>query len=136
MDRCNPRKCIRKCGHSLVEVMVAFAILTVVFTSITKGLDFAMKTSASSELRSTANALLAGEAEFLRSLEWNALGTLPEEAAFANENVPDRFTTERLAMEPEIGLRTYRLAVGWTDPLGRSQTAVVVVAVTAGGITT
>lgn len=117
--------------------MIAFAILAMLFAALARTLDYSMRLSENNSLRAQANALVEGEAEYLRSLQWMEIDRLEDETVFeftlGNET---RFSTHRRIHDVQTGLRTIELDITWTDASGREQTMGALVAVTAGGLST
>ncbi len=123
-------------GFTLPEVVVALAILGILFATVFRGMDEAVKLQHNAEDHGDALAYLESEAARLRSLDWSALAALPASASFATPTVNPRLSGTAEFRTPSAHTRTVRLVVRWVDARQRAQEVALVTAITKGGIST
>ncbi len=119
-------------GFSLLEVMVALAILAIGVLGATKGQIMAIKLSTTSRHAVHAMQLADAQMETLQAMssaDVLALGSAndPDNPLDPdpNDGVPMVFTRSWIVTpdSPELGVIGLEVRVVWTDGLGQSQTA-------------
>jgi Tfp pilus assembly protein PilV len=105
-------------GSSLIEALVASAVLTVGAAAAASMLTLSSTTSQSSTLGAHAVALAQQEMEDLRSLVYASIltrDTYPSNAPNVFNGTPFTVHTDVQANQPAANMKTITVTVSWTD---------------------
>lgn len=120
---------------TLIEVLVAFFILSLVIGSTFAALGQGLSLSTSSRLSAASNEILQREMEYLRTLNWAELDDLAASASFHTVPGDPRIQTTRIVTDRAVDQKIIRLIVVWTDKNGKQHEVSAVTLITRNGIT-
>lgn len=113
----------QRTGFSLIEVVVAFGIITVIFAGVFAALVQGMNIIEHSRDLTRVSQILQTEMEQLRTRSWVDLNALPEKAEFRVQGVFDqtssyRYTCVRTITTRKEDQKQLMVAASWTDSRG------------------
>ena len=100
-------KTLRKSGFSLIEVLVVSGLVAILLIGIFVGFRLAVELTTEARAQSTALSLASGQMEFIRSLEYNEIGTI---GGIPDGPIPQIATTTVSGRE-----YTIRTLIYWVD---------------------
>ncbi len=115
----------RRRGFTIVEVMVAAAVLALGITGVIIVSQRGLQALDTARHLTAASQLMQSEMERLRLLGWAQLQVLQDsgETAVALEGAPGRFTCRREIRDAKEGMKEITLVATWTGYDGRGHTA-------------
>jgi prepilin-type N-terminal cleavage/methylation domain-containing protein len=122
----SPRgRCRKRTGFTLVEVMMALAVVVLVFMSSLSAITIGFRILEDARMSTLASQVLQSEMENLRLKNWAQLGTLPESGSFAVETSLgdpgfDRFACTRTIRNVDAiaDVKEVALDLSWTSMSG------------------
>jgi uncharacterized protein (TIGR02598 family) len=127
------------CGFTLVEVVVAMSIFTMVIAGGLVGVSRGFDLIEDSRHHTRISQILQSEIESMRTLSWNEMSSLPASAEIAVEtqfdtSTYDAYTVTRTIITEEADRKRVEVSVAYTNKRGKLVSLKYLTFFTQGGV--